>query len=391
MKYRILASAAGLATVLVVVSPVSRPLAAEGQRSAGASRTWSAKTAWGDPDLQGKWEVADAATPMERPKDLANKTFLTEQEVADRIARVRKQRAVADPDGADVAFPDIKAAAAATHEKGIRGEEYNRFWVDAPERKIKPWNRTSLIVDPPDGRMPPFTPEAIRRIEDREAARRNRGESDTWEDRNISERCIVNAFMRIGGGERQILQSPGFVSITVATGNINEPIVIPIDGRPRPGDAVRTWLGISRGRWEGATLVVETTNINGKQDGGPILASRTPYQRFLGAGDTLKITERFTRLDADTIEHSYTVDDPKTYVRPYTVLRPLVKADDNLLLPENGCHEGNYGIVGQLSGGRADEEYALNAARAEQDARKPQLQEMKRRTEEWMRANAQRR
>ena len=124
MKYGILASAAGLATVLVLVSPVSRPLAAEGQRSAGASKTWAARTAWGDPDLQGKWEVADAATPMERPKDLANKTLLTEQEVADRIARARKQRAVADPDGADVAFPDIKAAAAATHESCGVGHRY---------------------------------------------------------------------------------------------------------------------------------------------------------------------------------------------------------------------------------------------------------------------------
>jgi len=391
MRYGILASTAGLAFALAVVSPASRPLAAQGQRSAGATKTSTARTAWGDPDLQGKWEIADAATPMERPKDFATKTFLTDQEVADRIARVRKQRAVTDPDGADVAFPDVKAAAATTHEKGIRGEEYNRFWVDAPERKIKPWNRTSLIIDPPDGRMPPFTPEAIKRIEAREAARRNRGEADTWQDRNISERCIVNAFMRIGGGERQILQSPGFVSITVATGNINEPIIVPVDGRPRPSDSVRTWLGVSRGRWDGSTLVVETTNINGLQDGGPILASRTPYQRFLGAGDTLKIVERFTRVDADTIEHSYTVDDPRTYVRPYTVLRPLTKADDNLLLPENGCHEGNYGIVGQLSAGRADEEYARKAARAEQDARQPQFQEMKRRTEEWIQANAQKR
>jgi hypothetical protein len=390
MRYGILASAVGLAIGLVVVSPASGPLAAQGQR---ATKAWSGKTAWGDPDLQGKWETADTATPLERPKDLANKAVFTDQEVADRVARLSKQRAEAaqDADGNDIPFPEIKKAAATSHEKGIRGEEYNKFWVDAPVRKIKPWNRTSLVIDPPDGRMPPFTPEMIKRIEEGEKVRYNRGEADSWEDRNINERCIENAFVRIGGGERQILQSPGYVAFTVHQLNTYAPFIIPLDGRPRPSDSVRTWMGVARGRWDGPTLVVETTNINGKQNGGPILASRTPYGRFLGAGDTAKITERFTRVDADTIEYSYTVEDPKTYVRPYTVLRPLTKAPDDLLMPENACHEGNYGIVGQLSAGRADEEYARKAARAEQDARQPQFQEMKRRTEEWIQANAQKR
>ena len=218
-------------------------------------------------------------------------------------------------------------------------------------------------------------------------ARATRGEADGWEDRNINERCLQTAFMRIGGGERQIIQTPGYVSIIVGLLNTNEPIIVPVDGRPKPADNVRRWNGISRGRWDGSSLVVETTHINGKQDGGPVMASRTPYQRFLGAGDTVKITERLTRVDADTIEHSYTIEDPKTYVRPYTVLRPMTKADNTLLMPENACHEGNYGIVGQLAGGRADESYALRAAKGEAALRKPQLQEMKRRTEEWVRAN----
>src|SRR5947199_410501 len=159
----------------------------------------------------------------------------------------------------------------------------------------------------------------------------------------------------------------------------------------KPTAAALRWLGVSRGRWDGTTLVIETTNINGKQDGGPILPTRTPYQRFLGPGDTVRITERFKRVDAETIEYTYTVEDPKTYVRPYTVMRPLTKADDNLLMPENACHEGNYGIVGQLSAARADEAYALNASRAEQAGRQSQLQEMKRRTEEWVRAHPQQR
>lgn len=388
MKYGILASAVALAGVMELISPGSGFVAAQGQTSAGASKAWTGRTAWGDPELQGIWEAVETGAPMERPKEMANREFLTDQELSARIEalRARNQSPPADPDGNDPR--DARASAAAPeHEKGIFGQEYNRFWVDSGPRRTKPWKRTSLIIDPPDGRMPPFTSEAIRRIEEREAARRNRGEADSWEDRNISERCLQTAFLRIGGGERQIRQVPGYVVITQTGLNANEPVIVPLDRRPPPSDTVRTWLGVSRGRWEGSTLVVETTNINGKQDGGPILASRTPYQRFLGAGDTLRITERFKRVDADTMEYSYTVDDPKTYVRPYTVLRPLAKLDDNYLLPENGCHEGNYGITGQLSAGRADEAYALRAAQAEAAARQPQLREMKRRTEEWMRTN----
>jgi hypothetical protein len=396
MRYGILASAVALAGVVEAISLATGSVGAQGRTPVASTKTWTGQTAWGDPDLQGKWEMVETSAPMERPKELGNREVLTDQEVAARIQVLSKRPAEGDPD-ADVAFPAIKATAP-EHEKGIRGQEYNKFWVDSGPRKIKPWKRTSLVIDPPDGRMPPFTPEAIKRIEEREAARRNRGEADTWEDRNLNERCLQASFFRFGGGGgagelsvRQILQAPGTVAIIVSTLNSNDPIVVPLDGRPRPSDAVRTWIGVPRGRWEGTTLVIETTNVNGKQDGGPVMASRTPYQRFLGAGETLRITERFTRVDADTLEYSYTVDDPRTYVRPYTVLRPLVKLDDDLLMPENACHEGNYGIVGQLSAGRADEEYALQAARAEAAGRQSQLQEMKRRTEEWMRTQAQKR
>ena len=384
MKVSVLASAAALAAGVAFVGFTSGPVAAQAGKAAG---TW--RTAWGDPDLQGKWQFAETATPMERPKEHADRAVLTDQEAASRIdAFLKAQKASDDPDS-DVAFPDAQQAAPA-HEKGIRGVEYNKFWVDAGERKVKPWKRTSLVVDPPDGRIPPFTREAITRIEAREAARAHRGEADGWEDRNVNERCLQTAFMRTGGGEREIIQTPGYVSITVGLLNTNEPIIIPVDGRPKPGDNVRRWNGVSRGRWDGSTLVVETTHINNKQDGGPVMASRTPYQRFLGAGDTVTITERFTRTDAETIEHSYTIDDPKTYVRPYTVLRPMTKADSTLLMPENACHEGNYGIVGQLSGGRADEAYALRAAKGEAETRAPALREMKRRTEEWVKASQKR-
>jgi hypothetical protein len=388
MKAGVFASVAAFVAGVAVVVLASGPLAAQAGKSADAKGgTW--RTAWGDPDLQGKWQFAETATPMERPKQYADRAMLTDQEAAARAEAFSKRQRQADDPDSDVAFPEQQANAPA-HEKGIRGVEYNRFWVDAGERKVKLWKRTSLVVDPPDGRIPPFTPEAIKRIEEREAARANRGEAEGWEDRNINERCLQTAFMRTGGGEREIIQTPGYVAIIVGLLNTNEPIIVPMDGRPKPSDSVRRWNGFSRGRWDGSTLVVETTHINGQQDGGPVMASRTPYQRFLGAGDTVKITERFTRVDADTIEHSYTIEDPKTYVRPYTVLRPMTKADSTLLMPENACHEGNYGIVGQLSGGRADEEYSLRAAKGEAELRKPLLQEMKRRTEEWVRANQKR-
>jgi hypothetical protein len=328
---------------------------------------------------------------MERPKELGNREFLTDQEVKARIAALRTQP---PPDDENA---QIVRKGAPEHEKGIRGEEYNRFWVDSP-KIIVPWKRTSLVIDPPDGRIPPLTPEAIKRLEDREAARRGRGEADGWEDRNLSERCLLTAFVRFQTSSgavlsvRQIVQAPGYVAIIVGTLNSNDPIIVPLDGRPRP--SIRAWLGIPRGHWEGNTLVVETTQITGKQDGGPIMPSRLPYSMpggsHLGPGDTVRLVERFTRTGADMVEYRYTIDDPRTYVSSYTVLLPLTKQPDDFLMPENGCHEGNYGIVGQLSAGRADEAYALTAAQAEATLRQPLLQDMKRRTEEWVKAHPKR-
>jgi hypothetical protein len=399
-KYALLLSAVALMTgTATTISIGSGFAAAQSQTSTAPTTKWAlARTAWGDPDLQGKWLVADAGAPLERPKEFGNREFVTERELAERIANRSKQ---APADDRDAAIVREKQPA---HEKGIRGEEYNRFWVDTAPKKIAPWNRTSLVIDPPDGRIPPLTPDAIRRVEEREAARRGRGEADGWEDRNLSERCLLTTFVRFeesGAAAlsvKQIVQAPGYVAIVVSTLNSNEPIVIPLDSRPRPGGEVRTWLGIPRGRWESNSLVVETTNINGRQDGGAIMPSRLPFQMpgaagaggFLGPGDTLRTVERFTRVGPDVIEYRYTIDDPKTYVRPYTVLRPLTKEPDDLLMPENGCHEGNYGIVGQLSAGRADEAYALTASQSEASARQPRLQELKQRTDEWMKSREKR-
>ena len=392
MIVRLLSCAVVAAGLMLATSPRSGSLSAQGQAATGASTTWTVgRTAWGDPDLQGKWAMADTGTPMERSKEFGNREFLTEQELAAKVAAGRSQR----PQGEEERTTSANQRAP-EHEKGIRYQEYNAFWNDAGPTQVEPWTRTSLVVDPPDGRLPPLTSDAVKRLEAREAARRARGEADGWEDRNLSERCLLTAFVRFSGTGtgtiKQFIQTPGYVAIIVYALNANDPIIVPLGGRPRPAANVRTWLGIPRGRWEGTTLVVETTHINSQQDGGPVMPSRTPYAMpsgsHLGSGDTVRLVERFTRSGPDTIEYRYTIDDPKIYVQPYTVLRPLTKQPDDLLMPENGCHEGNYGLVGQLSAGRADETYALKAARAEAEARQPQLQEMKRRAEEWAKSHA---
>src|SRR5262245_41510245 len=181
MRWRILASAVVVASAVGTIALGSGAVAAQGQNSArGATKSTVGRTAWGDPDLQGKWSVAETGTPMERPKEFGNREFLTDKEMADRIAQLSNRAPSAPADYADPAFPELKKSAPA-HEKGIRGEEYNRFWVDAGPSHVAPWKRTSLVVDPPDGRIPPLTPEAVKRIEAREAARRGRGEADGWE------------------------------------------------------------------------------------------------------------------------------------------------------------------------------------------------------------------
>ena len=362
-------------------------LAAQGQNIAGAATDWTVpRTAWGDPDLQGKWSTARVPTPMERPKEFGTREFLTDEELAKRLADAEGQPVTVDEDERTAQANER----APGHERGIRYQEYNAFWNAGPRPPVTPWRRTSLVVDPPDGQIPPLTLEAVARIEAREAARWGRSEADSWADRNLSERCLLTAFVRFASSERQFIQAPGYVAIIVYALNANDPIIVPLDGRPRL-ENVRAWLGVPRGHWEGTTLVVETTQINSQQDGGAIMPSRLPLGMpsgsHLGSGEAVRLVERFTRVSPDMIEYSYTIDDPTTYVRPYTVLRPLTKQSDGLLMPENACHEHNYGIVGQLSAGRADPEYALEAAESEAAGRQGQIQEMKRQAEEWVKSH----
>jgi hypothetical protein len=278
--------------------------------------------------LQGTWSFA-TITPLERPSALAGKEVLTDEEIAElnEEAATRADRRGATP------IDDVNAA-------------YNAFWWD----RGKSIGRTSIIVDPPDGRVPPLTPEAQQREAARVAARRARGPADSWEDRNFAERCIqYRPLPRLPTGYNNnyhILQTPGHVVMLVEM--IHDVRVIPLDGRPHIGYNVRQWNGDSRGRWEGNTLVVETTNFSDKTN-------------FRGSGGKLHLIERFTRVDAETIDYQFTVDDPATWTRPWTGAIPLPKIEGPIY--EYACHEGNYGMFGILAGARAEEKAAEEAAK----------------------------
>ena len=291
----------------------------------GAVAEWNTpRTAWGDPDLQGIWNNS-TTTPLER---------LTEAE-QDRGAAARAP-VIAATRGTGAAWP----------ETGGRLEQ------------------PSLIIDPPDGRIV-LTPAAIERLVTREAAREGRGEADTWLDRNSWERCIsrtlpVMMIPNLYNNNYQILQTPDHVAIQVEM--IHETRIIPLDGGPHVADGIRQWLGNSRGRWEGDTLVVETVGFHDRLDGGDYQPSHILQTGHRGSGATLRLVERFTRVDAETIDYRFTVEDPVTYERPYTVAIPMRWRENQEPIYEYACHEGNYGMLNLLSGGRADEQLALDAA-----------------------------
>ncbi len=301
--------------VLAVVWLVPANTAVQAQEVSGA---WEAsRTAWGDPDLQGViWSFA-TITPLERPAAYAGRERLTEEEVvalnADALTRGDQPPPPGDP-GA-----------------------YNAFWFDRGEST----GRTSLIVDPPDGRIP-FTPDGRQRLDERRALLGRPAHGP--EDRSPGERCAHHTKagppMSAGGynNHLRVFQAPGYV--VVWTEQNHDARIIPMDGRPPVADAVRQWMGDSRGRWEGDTLVVETTNFSGK----------AYYQ---GSTHGMHLIERFTRTGADALEYEYTVSDPASYTRPWTASITMTTIEGDLY--EFACHEGNYGMEGILAGARADE------------------------------------
>jgi len=356
--------------------------------SNAAAQDWTlSRTPWGDPDLQGIWTNEVTTTSMERPEEYGDRALLTEEELAARarLDSIRAQGA-SETELEGVVRPwDLDRTTG--YDKRIVGQEYNRFWTDTgPRRQREPWNRTSFVIDPPDGRIPPFTGEVLQRWETREERNRERGQRDSWRDANPAARCLVEARGRLSG-DKLILQAPGYVAFRVTTLNHSSVYIVPLDGHPPLPSHVHQWLGDARGHWEGDTLVVESTNILGKQDGGDIIPTHgglsAHVHYYPGSGEGLRYIERYTRVSTERIEYQYTVDDPMTYVKSYTVLRPLGKQGDDYLLLSPGCHEGNYGMANSLRAARTDEEWALAASEDERANRRPQIEAAWKELREW--------
>ena len=305
-----------------------RPPAAPGK----AAATYAVpRTAWGDPDIQGFWSYNDDVnTPLERPSELGGKAEFGDEELA-AVLEERARR-------------NVERAPTIGGDTGAGPTHWYEFWS---ARSV----RTSKIVDPPDGRVPPLTPEAQTLQAARAAAASRRGPADSWEDRSLGDRCIVSrggwphVIVNAGsyGNIVRIVQSPGYVAITHEM--IHETRVIPVDGRPHVGQGIRQYLGDARGRWEGNTLVVEVTNFSDKTD-------------FRGSRDTLRLVERFTRVAADALTYTVTIDDPKTFTKPWTIGVPFREDEGQTEIFEYACHEGNYAMRNILSGARADEKAA---------------------------------
>jgi hypothetical protein len=268
-------------------------------------------------------------TPLERPAELGDKAFFTEAEMR-QYEREALQTANADRRDGGV-------------EADV-GRAYNEFWRDRGPAVYT--RRTSLVSDPPDGKIPPLTPQAQKRAADLAAARRLRP-ADGPEDRPLAERCLLWAVagppMLPGGynSNYQIIQTPGYVMILIEM--IHDARIIPLDGRPHLSQNIRHWLGDSRGRWEGNTLVVDTTNF-------------TTKTAFRGASEKMHLVERFTRVDEDTILYQFTVNDPTSFTKPWSAEVPMRKTEGPIF--EYACHEGNYGLTNVLTGARAEEEAA---------------------------------
>jgi hypothetical protein len=312
-----------------------------------AQQNWTPpRTADGHPDFQGSW-VNNIATPLERPRELAGRALLTDQELA---AMKKKARELFNGEG-DAAFGDQVFSTVFANVTGTRsgfkstdGEtgDYSSVWTVQRDWE----NRTSLITDPPDGRIPPMTAEAEKRSGQRQFGSPGGlvGRTDSAQDRPLQERCITYGSPSLVAGYQSgywISQTPG--SVVVMTEMIHDARVIPLNGSPHPPPAVQQWLGDSRGHWEGDTLVVDTTNYKPR-------AFRTI------SSEKLHVVERFTRTGPETLKYEITIDDPGTWTKPWSLMIPLKRTSDIFL--EYACHEGNYGMAGILAGARAQERAA---------------------------------
>ena len=311
-----------------------QPAKAAHREAAAAKAYTPPRTPDGQPDIQGFW-TNSTYTPLERPDNVTKEFYTPEElEVAIKQAADRETAQTVPGTTADVHY------------------DFTQFGLDRSQSTFAKNLRTSLITNPENGKLPPVTPEGQKRAADRAAARKALGgQYDAVENMPIGSRCIIMAgagppMMNAGyNSNYQIVQGAGYVMIL--TEMIHDVRVIPVDGRPQPHSNVRQWVGTSRGRWDGNTLIVETTNFNGKN-------------AFRGASENMKVIERFTRVADDTITYQFTVEDDATWARPWTAEMPMQKTEGPIF--EFACHESNYGIANILAGARADEKRAAEEA-----------------------------
>jgi hypothetical protein len=316
--------AAALAVALGVVGSATSQVQSG---SAAAAQQW--RTPWGHPDLQGTWSSDDVrGIPLQRPEELGTRAEQTDEEFAERQS------------GNDQQVARLREGGTAF----------------LAERGVRSFRQTSLVVDPPNGRMPPLTADGQKRTDETQARRRSRPSS--WEDRSLYDRCLTRGPIGsilpvIYGNGLEIHQTPNDVVIRYEM--IHETRIIPIDPKPHVNEAIKMYMGDARGRFEGDTLVVETKNMIGKTaiglngNGSPLTASTT-------------LVERFTRVADDQIDYSVTVTDPETYTAPFTIAFPITPQPDYQVLPYE-CHEGNRALANILSAARA-EDRAIAEARA---------------------------
>ncbi len=311
--------------------------------SAAFGQSWTApKTSWGDPDLQGTWTSDDLRdVPFERPAQFGTRRYLTDEELADRAKLV-------DQAQTEIVGQGIRPKSGYwARQEGVNAAAAPPQFQEFSRRAAR---QTSLVVDPPNGRVPALTKEAQ---EERAAVAKLRNRRpESWMDRSMYDRCITrgvagSAFPVIYGNGTQIVQAPGVVAIRYEM--IHETRIIPLDGRPHASANLRTNMGDARGHWEGNTLVVETTNFIGGRNGVGVNGNgAAPYS------EDLKLVERFTRVDAKNIQYEMTVTDPRTYTAPWTVAFPITH-EDGYQIFEYACHEGNYAMHNLLSAARAED------------------------------------
>ena len=337
MRHQFLALVAAAAIIALTAEPAAAQ-AVQAQKSAPAAKSWTAaKTPWGDPDIQGTWTSDDCiGTPLNRPANLGDRLYYTEQELAERKGRLDTQLQ-----------NDLQEEVGPNQRVGTGPPSH---WG---ERARRPCKQTSLVVDPPNGRTPDMLPEAKLRPTP-EGAGNNNPKADSWTDFSYYIRCITRGvpgsiFPVIYGNGQQIVQGPGYVSIMQEM--VHEARVIPMDGRPHASTNVRSYMGDPRGHWEGNTLVVETTNFLGNRTGIVGNGGGTP------TSDAMKTIERFTRTGPNEMHYEITIDDPKTYPAPFKVAFPLTQ-EPGYQNFEYACHEGNYAMFDSLSGARALEKKA---------------------------------